>query len=208
MTILQDTTGLWFWVLQSSMAGEIQINCWLLSFLPYLLTRIPTYTHLCRWMTFCPEWLTGSPNLNTSNFLYLWVYLVVRRYFFLSKQYIDLIRWDADSNSSWTWCEFFSVYKWNIWDMTTDLLSPQQLGRHPFLAHVRLLPIHRQSSAPQSCSQSKEGIRTGCTFWWRKQNQILRRNLGYPTMYYYLFVYYFAIVFSTPVLRNLQYILF
>lgn len=27
-------------------------------------------------MTFCPEWLTGSPNLDTSNFLYLWVYLV------------------------------------------------------------------------------------------------------------------------------------
>ncbi|KAK7056930.1 hypothetical protein VNI00_002648 [Paramarasmius palmivorus] len=27
------------------------------------------------WMTFCPEWLTGSPNLNTSNALYLWVYL-------------------------------------------------------------------------------------------------------------------------------------
>lgn len=29
------------------------------------------------WMTFCPEWLTGSPNLNTSNWLHLWVYLVV-----------------------------------------------------------------------------------------------------------------------------------
>lgn len=28
-------------------------------------------------MTFCPEWLTGSPNLNTSNMLFLWVYLVV-----------------------------------------------------------------------------------------------------------------------------------
>ncbi|KAF9523908.1 Emopamil-binding protein [Crepidotus variabilis] len=28
------------------------------------------------WMTFCPEWLTGSPSLNTSNPLYLWVYLV------------------------------------------------------------------------------------------------------------------------------------
>uniref|UniRef100_A0A8C2J4E8 EBP like n=1 Tax=Cyprinus carpio TaxID=7962 RepID=A0A8C2J4E8_CYPCA len=28
------------------------------------------------WMTFCPDWLTGSPNLNTSNWLYLWVYLV------------------------------------------------------------------------------------------------------------------------------------
>jgi len=27
------------------------------------------------WMTFCPEWLTGSPSLDTSNPLYLWVYL-------------------------------------------------------------------------------------------------------------------------------------
>ncbi|KAF8636224.1 hypothetical protein AX17_003710 [Amanita inopinata Kibby_2008] len=27
------------------------------------------------WMTFCPEWVTGSANLNTSNPLYLWVYL-------------------------------------------------------------------------------------------------------------------------------------
>ena len=29
------------------------------------------------WMTFCPEWLTGSPNLDTSNALFFWVYLVV-----------------------------------------------------------------------------------------------------------------------------------
>ncbi|KAH9950655.1 Emopamil-binding protein [Amylocystis lapponica] len=28
------------------------------------------------WMTFCPEWLTGSPNLNTSNVLHFWIYLV------------------------------------------------------------------------------------------------------------------------------------
>uniref|UniRef100_A0A672PRG4 EBP like n=1 Tax=Sinocyclocheilus grahami TaxID=75366 RepID=A0A672PRG4_SINGR len=28
------------------------------------------------WMTFCPDWLFRSPNLNTSNWLYLWVYLV------------------------------------------------------------------------------------------------------------------------------------
>lgn len=28
------------------------------------------------FMTFAPEWLTGSPNLDTSNFLYLWVYLI------------------------------------------------------------------------------------------------------------------------------------
>lgn len=26
-------------------------------------------------MTFAPEWLTGSPNLDTSNFMYTWVYL-------------------------------------------------------------------------------------------------------------------------------------
>jgi hypothetical protein len=35
------------------------------------------YVRVCRWMTFCPEWLTGSPNLNTANWLHFWVYLVV-----------------------------------------------------------------------------------------------------------------------------------
>lgn len=28
------------------------------------------------WMTFFPDWLMGSPNLNTRNWLYFWVYLV------------------------------------------------------------------------------------------------------------------------------------
>ena len=27
------------------------------------------------WMTFCPEWVSGSPNLNTSDFLLFWVRL-------------------------------------------------------------------------------------------------------------------------------------
>ncbi|KAK3952487.1 Emopamil-binding protein [Pseudoneurospora amorphoporcata] len=27
------------------------------------------------WMTFCPEWLVGSVNLDTSNWMYLWLYL-------------------------------------------------------------------------------------------------------------------------------------
>ena len=27
-------------------------------------------------MTFCPEWLTGNANLDASNFMFLWVYLV------------------------------------------------------------------------------------------------------------------------------------
>ncbi|KAB0372932.1 hypothetical protein FD755_015685 [Muntiacus reevesi] len=28
------------------------------------------------WMTFCPDWLMGSPNLNTNSWLYFWVYLL------------------------------------------------------------------------------------------------------------------------------------
>lgn len=28
------------------------------------------------WMIFAPEWVTGSPHLNTSSMFYLWVYLV------------------------------------------------------------------------------------------------------------------------------------
>lgn len=28
------------------------------------------------FITFCPEWLTANHNLDTSNFMYLWVYLV------------------------------------------------------------------------------------------------------------------------------------
>uniref|UniRef100_A0A8C5M051 EBP like n=1 Tax=Leptobrachium leishanense TaxID=445787 RepID=A0A8C5M051_9ANUR len=28
------------------------------------------------WMTFCPDWLLGSPSLNTSNWFHLWIYLV------------------------------------------------------------------------------------------------------------------------------------
>lgn len=42
------------------------------------------------WMTFCPEWLTGSPNLDTSNPLYLYVYLTVSLIIFaLKNQLID-----------------------------------------------------------------------------------------------------------------------
>ena len=41
-------------------------------------SRVPALTS-CRnagWMTFAPEWLSGSPNLDTSNFMYKWVYLI------------------------------------------------------------------------------------------------------------------------------------
>lgn len=32
-------------------------------------------TSIAGFMTFCPEWLTGSVNLDTSNAVYLWLYL-------------------------------------------------------------------------------------------------------------------------------------
>lgn len=44
----------------------------------YLLERNSDRTDfVCvGFMTFCPEWLTGNQNLDASNFMYLWVYLV------------------------------------------------------------------------------------------------------------------------------------
>ncbi|KAI0079137.1 Emopamil-binding protein [Panus rudis PR-1116 ss-1] len=40
------------------------------------------------FMTFGPEWLTGSPSLDTSNFLYLWVYL-----FFMNFLWVIIPLW-------------------------------------------------------------------------------------------------------------------
>jgi hypothetical protein len=39
--------------------------------------RADDFPRFASWMTFCPEWLTGSPSLDTSNPLFLWVYLFV-----------------------------------------------------------------------------------------------------------------------------------
>ncbi|KAH0832072.1 Emopamil-binding protein [Lanmaoa asiatica] len=45
------------------------------------------------WMTFCPEWLTGSPNLNISNPFHLWVYLVFMNFIWVA---IPLwLMWDS-----------------------------------------------------------------------------------------------------------------
>lgn len=43
--------------------------------LDLLLCHYNNYDYI-GWMTFAPEWLTGSPNLVTSNPMYLWVYLI------------------------------------------------------------------------------------------------------------------------------------
>lgn len=44
------------------------------------------------FMTFAPEWLSGSSNLDTSNFMYLWVYL----FFF---------------NTLWVWFPLWILYE-------------------------------------------------------------------------------------------------
>ncbi|QIX01004.1 hypothetical protein AMS68_006521 [Peltaster fructicola] len=44
------------------------------------------------FMTFAPEWLSGNPNLDTSNFMYLWVYL----FFF---------------NTLWVWIPLWILYE-------------------------------------------------------------------------------------------------
>jgi len=44
------------------------------------------------FMTFCPEWLSGSPNLDTSNIMYKWVYL----FFF---------------NTLWVWIPLYILYE-------------------------------------------------------------------------------------------------
>lgn len=44
------------------------------------------------FITFAPEWLTGNPNLDTSNFMYLWVYL----FFF---------------NTLWVWIPLWVLYE-------------------------------------------------------------------------------------------------
>lgn len=53
------------------------------------------------FMTFCPEWLIGSLNLDTSNFMYMWVYLV----FF---------------NMLWVFIPFYAIY-WSVCDISGAL---------------------------------------------------------------------------------------
>lgn len=46
-------------------------------YLRHLLTVIISTAELYGgWMTFCPEWITGSKNLHTETFMKLWIYLV------------------------------------------------------------------------------------------------------------------------------------
>ncbi|KAK0638667.1 Emopamil-binding protein [Cercophora newfieldiana] len=65
------------------------------------------------FMTFCPEWLTGNINLDSSNFMYLWVYLV----FF---------------NMLWVFIPFYAIYI-----ASTDILDAFKV-RSVFLERKKL----------------------------------------------------------------------
>ena len=51
------------------MSTNLEISVWNIA-----LDKLSTL--FLGWMTFCPEWLTGSLSLDTSSSLYLWCYLV------------------------------------------------------------------------------------------------------------------------------------
>lgn len=61
-------------------------------------------------MTFCPEWLTGDVNLDTSNWMYLWLYLV----FF---------------NTLWVFIPFYS-----IWYASKDIMDAFKVRSASFSA--------------------------------------------------------------------------
>ncbi|KAM7198102.1 Emopamil-binding protein [Naviculisporaceae sp. PSN 640] len=62
------------------------------------------------FMTFCPEWLTGDVNLDTSNWMYLWLYL----FFF---------------NTLWVWIPFYS-----IWYASKDIMDAFRVRSASFSA--------------------------------------------------------------------------
>ncbi|KAI9837746.1 MAG: hypothetical protein M1819_006680 [Sarea resinae] len=61
------------------------------------------------FMTFVPEWLVGSPNLDTSNFMYKWVYL----FFF---------------NTLWVWIPLWILYEAHA-NITRAFPSTRYTGR-------------------------------------------------------------------------------
>lgn len=56
------------WICNCLSKGDRQVWFWMV-----VLATAELYGG---FMTFAPEWLSGSPNLDTSNFMYKWIYLV------------------------------------------------------------------------------------------------------------------------------------
>ncbi|KAH0388078.1 hypothetical protein KCU89_g16917, partial [Aureobasidium melanogenum] len=63
------------------------------------------------FMTFVPEWLSGSPNLVTSNWMYKWVYL----FFF---------------NTLWVWIPLWILYQgYGVITSALNTTTPKQKER-------------------------------------------------------------------------------
>ncbi|KAF4119610.1 Emopamil binding protein [Geosmithia morbida] len=62
------------------------------------------------FMTFCPEWLTGNINLDTSNFMYKWIYLI----FF---------------NTLWVWIPLWVIW-WSVMDIANALQVRDAKKKH------------------------------------------------------------------------------
>jgi hypothetical protein len=60
-------------------------------------------------MTFCPEWLSGSPNLDTSNFMYMYVF---PRHW-LVNLVLTMFRWVylVFFNMLWVFIPFWILYE-------------------------------------------------------------------------------------------------
>jgi hypothetical protein len=81
--IVRRDSARYYWIVVLSTAelygGYVSFFFWLFwLFWPcFWFSRKLIVYHVLSWMTFGPEWVAGSPNLDTSNPLYLWVYLFV-----------------------------------------------------------------------------------------------------------------------------------
>jgi hypothetical protein len=111
--------------------------------IPYTAMYNDVHPLHTRFMTFGPSWLEGSPSLNTSNWLYLWVYLIVRiRLSHRSQQihYGFLIQRLQFMNIM---CVFYLVYLCSKFVTTCT----SQMGHYTFRPAVRF--IHRHSRVAQ-----------------------------------------------------------
>lgn len=101
-------------------------------------------------MTFCPEWLTGSPNLNTSNALHLWVYLFVSSPPFSRRKLAlhdnSLLKLDTTVHERYV-CLLSSRRDWCSIQIDSNPNFTRQMGRHSAMAYVQFLRPHLPNDA-------------------------------------------------------------
>jgi hypothetical protein len=89
------------------------------------------------FMTFAPEWLTGNQNLDTSNFMFLWVYLV----FF---------------NMLWVFLPLYALYISFI-----DIGSAFQIRNRFLLAQMEMEMEKEEAATEKVKGKSEEAVTPG-----------------------------------------------